>query len=69
MRDDPARDERGRLLPGHTANPGGRPPSRRIARLLEAAQACGVAVLLLPPVKGKAADLVDDLPPVPPVAA
>ena len=43
----PDRDARGRLLPGSTANPRGRPPVSRYARLLAAAGAS--VVVLLPP--------------------
>jgi hypothetical protein len=46
----PDRDERGRLLPGSTANPRGRPPVSRYARLLAAADAAGASVIIcLPP--------------------
>ena len=37
----PDRDERGRLLPGHSGNPAGRPVRRPYLRLLEAAQELG----------------------------
>jgi hypothetical protein len=62
----PGRDARGRLLPGSTANPRGRPPVSRYARLLAAADAAGasVVVLLPPPL---ANDDIND--PVPPRAA
>ena len=49
------RDERGRLLPGHTANLGGRPTRKPYARLLEAAEACGAdVVVFVPPRRAKA---------------
>ena len=63
----PDRDARGRLLPGHTANPAGRPVTRPYLRLLEAAQACGAVVVLLPP-RARAAT-ADDTNPGPPRAA
>jgi hypothetical protein len=50
----PARDERGRLLPGSTANPRGRPPASRYARLFAAAAELGAVVVLLPQAQGVA---------------
>src|SRR4051794_26695103 len=41
----PDRDERGRLLPGHTANPRGRPPANRYARLFALAAELGAVVV------------------------
>jgi hypothetical protein len=61
------RDERGRLLKGHTANPRGRRPLSAAMRLVEAADAAGATVLvLLPPSTRTAA--ADDSP-LPPAAA
>ena len=58
------RGERGRLLPGHTANLAGRPVRKPYLRLLEAAEACGAEVLVLvPPRRAKVAAPADDLPP------
>ena len=42
------RDERGRLLPGHSGNPRGRPPASRYARLLAVAAELGAVVVMLP---------------------
>jgi hypothetical protein len=42
----PDRDARGRLLPGHTANPAGRPVRKPYLRLLEAAEACGARIIV-----------------------
>jgi sugar phosphate isomerase/epimerase len=62
----PDRDARGRLLPGHSGNPAGRPVRRPYLRLLEAAEACGAeVVVLLPPRRARA----DDVAPTPPRAA
>lgn len=44
-----ARDERGRMLPGHTANPAGRPARAAHLRLLEAAEAVGATVVVMVP--------------------
>jgi hypothetical protein len=60
----PDRDARGRLLPGHTANPRGRPPASPYAKLVAVAAELGAVVVLLPPRVGN-----DDTNPVPPVAA
>jgi hypothetical protein len=43
------RDERGRLLPGHTANLAGRPVRKPYLRLLEAAEAVGAQVVVMVP--------------------
>ncbi len=59
----PERDEKGRLLPGHTANPRGRPSVSKYAKLFRAAAELGVAVLILPGVKA-AADKPAELPKV-----
>jgi hypothetical protein len=45
----PERDEKGRLLPGSTANPNGRPVRRPYLRLLEAAEQCGATVTIQVP--------------------
>jgi hypothetical protein len=48
----PARDERGRILKGHTANPHGRPAGRHrdlVDRLVSAARAEGATVVVLLP--------------------
>jgi hypothetical protein len=58
------RDERGRLLPGRTANPRGRPPVSRYAKLFQAAAELGAVVVLLPQ-----ATADDEVPPAPPAAA
>jgi hypothetical protein len=58
------RDERGRLLPGHSGNLRGRPPVSRYAKLVAVAAELGAVVVLLPPRVGN-----DDTNPVPPVAA
>ena len=60
-------DERGRLLPGHSGNPRGRPPASRFAKLVAAAAELGAVVVLLPQAKVPA--VVDDTDPLPPVAA
>ena len=50
MCNHPERDTRGRLLPGSTANPGGRPKRPPYVRLLEAAQECGATIVVeVPP--------------------
>jgi hypothetical protein len=59
----PDRDARGRLLPGNTADPKGRPPAGRYARLFQVAAELGCAVLILPDVKA-AADKPAELPKV-----
>lgn len=56
----PERDEYGRLLPGHTANPKGRRTSP-VARLIEAAERCGATISITLPPKA------DEPAPVPPV--
>jgi hypothetical protein len=61
----PDRDVRGRLLPGHTANPNGRPPAARYGKLLRAAAELGAVVVLLPNAKAAA----DEVAPLPPEAA
>jgi hypothetical protein len=43
------RDERGRMLPGHSGNPAGRPARAAHLRLLEAAEAVGATVLVMVP--------------------
>ena len=53
-----------RLLPGHTANPRGRPPANRYAKLFAVAAELGAVVVLLPPRVGN-----DDTDPVPPAVA
>ena len=55
------RDERGRLLPGQTANPSGRPTRKPYLRLLEAAEACGARIVVEVPTRR--AKPVSDLPP------
>jgi hypothetical protein len=66
------RDERGRLRPGHTANPNGRPRTSALAKLLEAAQAeaadCEI-VIRWPRRPERPAAPADDRPPQPPEAA
>jgi hypothetical protein len=58
------RDERGRLLPGHTANPRGRRPTTPLLRLVEAAAECGAGITItLPARTGRTAAPADDLPP------
>jgi hypothetical protein len=58
------RDARGRLLPGHSGNPVGRPVTKPFLRLLEAAEACGAdVVVLVPHRRAKVAAPADDLPP------
>jgi hypothetical protein len=42
----PARDAKGRLLPGHSGNPAGRPKVSAMARLLAAAEACGARIVV-----------------------
>ena len=64
----PERDERGRLRPGSTANPNGRPPVSRYGELLRAASKLGAAVVILPQTQA-AAVVVEDVDPVPPRAA
>jgi len=63
------RDERGRLLPGHTANPAGRPIRRPYLRLLEAAERCGATVTINVPTRARARVVTIDDEPLPPVAA
>jgi hypothetical protein len=66
QRDD--RDGQGRMLPGHTANPAGRPARKPFIRLLEAAEECGAEVVVMvptravpqPPARRRPSD---DLPP------
>ena len=66
VRDD--RDERGRLLPGFSGNPDGRPARKAFVRLLEAAEAAGAqVVVMVPPRRKRGADL--DADPTPPRAA
>ena len=61
----PDRDARGRLLPGHTANPRGRPPVSRYAKLFAAAAELGAVVVLLPPqARAVKVEPPTDLPPV-----
>jgi hypothetical protein len=58
------RDERGRLLPGHSGNLAGKPVRKPFARLLAAAEACGAdVVVLVPHRRAKVAAPADDLPP------
>jgi hypothetical protein len=63
----PERDERGRLLPGSTANRRGRPPVSAAAKLFAAAAELGAVVVLMPQAKVPA--VVDDTDPLPPAAA
>lgn len=49
--DETARDLQGRMLPGHTANPAGRPARKPYLRLLEAAEACGARVVVEVPTR------------------
>ena len=59
------RDVSGRLLPGHSGNPAGRPVRKPYLRLLEAAEACGAdVVVFVPPRRAKAGKPASDLPPV-----
>src|ERR671927_104279 len=44
----PERDERGRILPGHSGNPRGRPKASKYARLFAAAAELGAVVVLMP---------------------
>jgi hypothetical protein len=63
------RDERGRLLPGHSGNLAGRPTRKPYLRLLEAAEACGAELVVLVPTRARVAAVVDDTNPAPPAAA
>jgi hypothetical protein len=47
--DETARDPQGRMLPGHSANPAGRPVRKPYLRLLEAAEAVGATVVVMVP--------------------
>jgi hypothetical protein len=58
----PERDEKGRLLPGHTANPRGRPARAPYLRLLEAAEACGAEIVVMLPPRARPKP-ADDEPP------
>src|SRR4051812_18773739 len=49
--DETARDPQGRMLPGHSANPAGRPARKPYLRLLEAAEACGATVVVMVPTR------------------
>jgi hypothetical protein len=49
QRDD--RDGQGRMLPGHTANPAGRPARKPFLRLLEIAEQCGATVTIQVPTR------------------
>ena len=53
----PERDERGRLLPGSTANPRGRPRTAASAKLFAAAE-LGAVVVLMPKAQPTVADEV-----------
>jgi hypothetical protein len=59
----PERDERGRLLPGHTANPRGRREAGAYAKLLAAAERVGAQIVVMVPPK------VANAAPPPPEAA
>jgi hypothetical protein len=63
------RDERRRLLPGHSGNPGGRPTRKPILRLLAAAEAVGAEVLVLVPSRARARVVAIDDDPLPPAVA
>jgi len=60
------RDARGRVLPGNTPNPRGRPEAGAYAKLLAQAARVGANIIVLVPPK---ALTVDDTNPVPPRAA
>jgi hypothetical protein len=63
------RDERGRLLPGHSGNLAGRPVRKPYLRLLEAAEAVGAQVVVMVPPRARAGVVTIDDEPLPPVAA
>jgi hypothetical protein len=57
------RDEQGRILPGATGNPAGRPARQDYARLLQAAARVGAAVHVLVPTRAPRQRRDHDLPP------
>jgi hypothetical protein len=60
MDPDSGRDERGRLRPGHSGNPHGRPPGRTstaLERLISAAVAAGATIQIVLRPDGRTADL------------
>ena len=65
--DETARNPQGRMLPGHSANPAGRPARRPHLRLLAAAEACGARVVVEVPTRATPPDrprhTVSDPPP------
>ena len=62
------RDERGRLLPGASGNPAGKPVRKPFARLLAAAEAVGAEVVVMVPPRVRGRVAIDD-DPRPPLAA
>jgi hypothetical protein len=58
------RDDRGRLVKGHTANPRGRRLTPPLLKLVEAAEAAGAEIrITLPARPARTAAPADDLPP------
>jgi hypothetical protein len=59
----PERDARGRILPGHSGNPKGRPPVGKYAKLFAAAAELGAVVVLMPQAAVETAEPADGAPP------